>query len=598
MADEILRELAPDLTLEQLQETLCAAERQLEDDDGRLTPSEVISFSQGTVQAREVNVATFNARAGQPLPLVLLDNIPTDSFEKELFFQSLGKRGFDLICYSDVLVRGNTTELVTCRLARPPAPENDGNTGVTGAGEKPPAPPAATPLVSQAAFDLIVEFEGLDQPGLWPGEFSGISLGVGYDLAYVTAQQFENDWGLHLTPPQVARLRTAIGKSGPTAKAIAPRFSDIKVNRVAAMEVFTRSTLPRFTKMALAAFPSMEKLPPNAQGALVSLVFNRGPDMAGERRREMAEIRRIVKAADLPATLDAVLDQIAGQIKSMKRLWPSTRGLQRRRDAEAALVLSGARQAGGAIGAGPAPLNVIVPKAHATGEMLVEIAGKHTNVGEKYRFGALVPKNDRDYHGPWDCAEFISWCVFQTAGILYGCEDNGRNPAKADAWTGYWERDAGRLGRTISVQEAAGIPGAVVLRFPPSTGAGHIALSDGRGGTLEAKGTAFGVVTDVIKGRRWNTGILIDGIAYQPSSGDVQFTPPTKVYFLGAAGMDRNVIEAIQEKLRSAGFDAGPTKGEFEDLTANAVLAFQKQNNLMVDGEVGPETAKALGVTL
>lgn len=29
MADEILRKLAPDLTLEQLQETLCAAERQL-----------------------------------------------------------------------------------------------------------------------------------------------------------------------------------------------------------------------------------------------------------------------------------------------------------------------------------------------------------------------------------------------------------------------------------------------------------------------------------------------------------------------------------------------------------------------------------------
>jgi hypothetical protein len=597
MADEILRELAPDLTLEQLQETLLAAERQLEDDDGRLTPSEVISFSQGTVEAREVNVATFKAGEAAPLPLVLLDDIPTDSFDKELFFQNLGKWGYDLICYSDVLVRGKTTELVTCRQARPPAPENGDNIGVTDAGEK-AAPPAATPLVSQATFDLIVEFEGLDQPSLWPGVVSGISLGVGYDLAYVTAQQFENDWGPHLTPTQLARLKTAIGKSGPAAKAIAPRFSDIKVNRVAAMEVFTRSTLPRFSKMALAAFPGMEKLPPNAQGGLVSLVFNRGPDMAGERRREMAEIRRIIKAADLPATLETVLDQIAGQIKSMKRLWPDTRGLQRRRDAEAALVLSGTRQTGGLIGAGPAPLNIMVPTPHATGAMLVEIAGKHTNIGERYRLGALVPKNDRDYHGPWDCSEFISWCVFQTAGILYGCEDNGSNPAKADAWTGYWERDARRLGRMISVQEAAGIPGAVVLRFPPSTGVGHIVLSDGRGGTLEAKGTAFGVVTDVIKGRRWNTGILIDGIAYEPSSGDVQFTPPAKVYFVGAVEMDRNVIEAIQEKLRSAGFDPGPINGEFGDLTADAVLAFQVQNNLMADGEVGPETAKALGVTL
>lgn len=334
-----------------------------EGDDERLTPSEVISFSQGTVEAREVNVAKFKAQEDPPLPLVLLD-IPTDSFEKELFFQDLGKRGFDLICYSDVLVRGKTTELVTCSQARPPAPENAGNTGVTGAGEN-AAPPAATPLVSQATFDLIVEFEGLDQSALWPGEFSGISLGVGYDLAHVTAQQFENDWGPHLTPTQVARLKTAIGKRGPTAKAIAPRFSDIKVNRVAAMEVFTRSTLPRFTKMTLAAFPGIEKLPPNPQGALVSLVFNRGPDMAGERRREMAEIRRIVKEADLPATLDKVLNQIADQIKSMKRLWPNTRGLQRRRDAEAVLVLSGARQAGGVISAGPVPLKLAAHRAGA-----------------------------------------------------------------------------------------------------------------------------------------------------------------------------------------------------------------------------------------
>jgi hypothetical protein len=150
--------------------------------------------------------------------LVLLDNIPTDSFEKELSFQNLGKRGFDLICYSDVLVRGKTTKLVTCRHARPSAPENAGNAEVTGAGEN-AAPPAATPLVSQATFDLIVEFEGLDEPGLWPGELSG-----GYDLAHVTARQFESDWGPHLTLTQVARLKTAIGKSGPTAKAIAPPF--------------------------------------------------------------------------------------------------------------------------------------------------------------------------------------------------------------------------------------------------------------------------------------------------------------------------------------------------------------------------------------
>jgi hypothetical protein len=74
---------------------------------------------------------------------------------------------------------------------------------------------------------------------------------------------------------------------------------------------------------------------------------------------------RIIKEADLPATLDKVLNQIADQIKSMKRLWPNTRGLQRRRDAEAVLVLSGARQAGGVISAGPVPLKLAAHRAGA-----------------------------------------------------------------------------------------------------------------------------------------------------------------------------------------------------------------------------------------
>ena len=75
-------------------------------------------------------------------------------------------------------------------------------------------------------------------------------------------------------------------------------------------------------------------MPPDAQGALVSLVFNRGPGMDGDRRREMRAVRDAVARKDLR--------EIAGQIRAMKRLWEGQGldGLLRRRDAEADLVES------------------------------------------------------------------------------------------------------------------------------------------------------------------------------------------------------------------------------------------------------------------
>jgi hypothetical protein len=134
----------------------------------------------------------------------------------------------------------------------------------------------------------------------------------------------------------------------------------------------------------------------------------------------------------------------------------------------------------------------------ATGAELVTIALPH--VGEEYE-NVLVPKNNANWHGPWDCAEFASWIVFQGAGILYGCVDDHANPALVEAYTGAWKQDALNLGRRIDVDKAAAIAGAFVLRYPPAPNKmGHIAISDGQGGTVEAKSHAEDVVQDVIDG--------------------------------------------------------------------------------------------------
>ena len=88
----------------------------------------------------------------------------------------------------------------------------------------------------------------------------------------------------------------------------------------------------------------MDRLPSDAQGALVSLVYNRGSAVNGDRRREMLAIRTIIQNAvrngDISNHLSNVLNAIADQVISMKRLWvgAGVDGLLRRRDAEAALI--------------------------------------------------------------------------------------------------------------------------------------------------------------------------------------------------------------------------------------------------------------------
>ena len=101
-----------------------------------------------------------------------------------------------------------------------------------------------------------------------------------------------------------------------------------------AYEVFQRRTIPFWIAQTRLAFPGIEMLPWDTMGALTSLVFNRGPSMEGDRRREMRDIREAVVDKDLPA--------IAKHLRRMKRLWrgKGLDGLLTRREAEAELVES------------------------------------------------------------------------------------------------------------------------------------------------------------------------------------------------------------------------------------------------------------------
>jgi putative peptidoglycan binding protein len=233
----------------------------------------------------------------------------------------------------------------------------------------------------------------------------------------------------------------------------------------------------------------------------------------------------------------------------------------------------------------------------STGQQILDLAAPH--VGEAYLFGAVVAKDNPNWHGPWDCAEFASWCVYQAAGTLYGCSNDKAKPSLADAYTGYWARDAKDLGQRITVAVAARTPGAAVLRVPVAGQViGHIVISDGQGGTVEAHSTNRGVIRDILDGRRWDMGVLVPGIDYSRSPEPRKVTPPALVYRLMSPRMKGPVVLSIQTGLKAKGFDPGLLDGVFGGQTFAAVRAFQLTNGLVPDGEVGAHTAAALGITI
>lgn len=230
----------------------------------------------------------------------------------------------------------------------------------------------------------------------------------------------------------------------------------------------------------------------------------------------------------------------------------------------------------------------------ASGNDLLKVAAQH--IGEAYELGVLVPKDNAAWKGPWDCAEFASWCVYQVTERLYGCDNNHGNPVTADAYSGHWKRDAGTIGTMVAVSVAAQTAGAAVLRYPQPNLIGHVVFSDGTGGTIEARSRATGVVRHTLAGRRWDTGVLVPNIQYSQSGNPVVVTPPLLVIRLTTPLTRGAIVKKIQRKLKAAGFHPGLIDGIYGMQTIAAVSAFQIANGLVADGEVGSETANALGV--
>jgi len=196
-------------------------------------------------------------------------------------------------------------------------------------------------MISKKGIDLIIQhevggrayYEKKLQAPIWAGGESGVTIGMGYDLGFNSEKQFMADWSGVINLNFINALRPTIGIKGPQAKAMLKgEILNVRIPYNTAYEVFVKSSLPRYYAMTKKIYPNMDLLNEDTQGALVSVVYNRGNKLEGDSRAEMRAIVDLIAKQDY--------EGIAEQIEKSKRLWEGKGldGLVTRRESEADLV--------------------------------------------------------------------------------------------------------------------------------------------------------------------------------------------------------------------------------------------------------------------
>jgi len=167
----------------------------------------------------------------------------------------------------------------------------------------------------------------------WPGGASGPTIAIGIDCAYYSELELAKIFSF-LSTEQLDQIKKASGKSGERGKEYTKtlRAAGIVVEWDKALDIFQKLTWPKFTKLAEKTFPGLSDLHPDAYGAIISLVFNRGTSLKGDSRKEMVNIKNLIPKKDYK--------KIAKEFRNMKRIWvgKGLDGLIERREAEAVLV--------------------------------------------------------------------------------------------------------------------------------------------------------------------------------------------------------------------------------------------------------------------
>lgn len=164
---------------------------------------------------------------------------------------------------------------------------------------------------------------------------SGVTLGYGYDLGHQTAGQLRSELAPYYSDDEVERLVAVAGLKGQDAQDALIDLSDIAISEQDALNL-AFDVKKRYAEDTVKIYPEVIELHPHCQGALLSLVFNRGSaKLRSASRAEMGQIQDALSKGQE--------HEVPAMIRAMKRVWQGKNlgGLIARREREAVLFEEG-----------------------------------------------------------------------------------------------------------------------------------------------------------------------------------------------------------------------------------------------------------------
>ncbi|WLH69394.1 pesticin C-terminus-like muramidase [Pseudomonas sp. FP2309] len=178
-----------------------------------------------------------------------------------------------------------------------------------------------TLTVSKESFQFILDKEGYSRYPYVPAGASGVTLGFGYDLGQQTIAQVRNDLAQIYSQSDIDTLIAAIGRQGIQARDILSSLNHISISKENAISLAVKMK-KRYAQLVIEAYPGAMNLHPHCQGALLSLVVNRGTSFSRPDLDSRLEMKQI--SEDL---LNLAPEKIPSRLRSMKRLWEGKAGL-------------------------------------------------------------------------------------------------------------------------------------------------------------------------------------------------------------------------------------------------------------------------------
>ncbi len=194
---------------------------------------------------------------------------------------------------------------------------------------------------SEQTIKFILSYEGFKKYAYVPKDkngnvlgSSGITIGYGYDLGQQSSSQIASDLNGLYTSAEIIKFQSVAGLKGENAVNKLSTVSDIITTKDIGVKL-SRISKARYAQYTYNIYPEIINLHPHCQGALLSIVYNRGSGLSGNRRKEMRNIQTHLQNGEY--------NKIAKEITDMKRLWSAetARGLLLRRDKEAKYFTKG-----------------------------------------------------------------------------------------------------------------------------------------------------------------------------------------------------------------------------------------------------------------